>query len=121
MIIYKMTEAESQLADIIWENEPLGSGQLVQLAMEKLNWKKSTTYTVLRKICENDIFQNENSNVVSKISKEEYTRLLGEAYLEQNYAGSLPDFVAAFIKKKKISKKEIEELEKMIADYKEVE
>ncbi len=119
MIIYQMTEAEHELADIIWENEPVGSGQLVKLALEKLNWKKSTTYTVLRKICENDIFQNEGSIVTSKVSKEEYKRLLGETYLEQNYEGSLPSFVAAFMKKKKISKAEIEELEKMIAEYKE--
>ncbi len=119
MIIYQMTEAEHQLADIIWESEPIGSGQLVKLALGKLRWKKSTTYTVLRKICENDIFQNEGSIVTSKISKEEYKRLLGETYLEENYEGSLPSFVAAFIKKKKISKAEIEELEKMIAEYKE--
>ena len=60
MVIYVMTEAEMQLAQIIWEREPLHSGELVKLAAERLNWKKSTTYTVLRKICENDIFQNKD-------------------------------------------------------------
>ncbi len=119
MVIYQMTTAEKQLADIIWENEPVGSGVLIKLALKKLNWKKSTTYTVLRKICENDIFKNEDSIVESKISKNEYTRLLGEAYLEQNYNGSLPSFVAAFVKKKKISKSEIEEIMKLIEDYEE--
>lgn len=68
MIIYIMTEAEAQLADIIWEQEPIGSGDLVKLAKEKLNWKKSTTYTVLRKICNNDIFQNNDAVVTSKTS-----------------------------------------------------
>ncbi|MCD7738955.1 MAG: BlaI/MecI/CopY family transcriptional regulator [Lachnospiraceae bacterium] len=121
MVIYKMTDAEKQLADIIWENEPLGSGQLVTLAAQHMNWKKSTTYTVLKKLCENDIFQNQGSIVSSKVSADEYTRLLGEEYLEQNYGGSLPGFVAAFIRKKKISKSEIEQLERMIAEYKETE
>ncbi len=78
MIIYIMTEAEAQLADIIWEQEPIGSGDLVKLAKEKLNWKKSTTYTVLRKICNNDIFQNNDAVVTSKISKEEYLSRKGE-------------------------------------------
>ena len=61
MFFYIMTETEQQFAEIIWDNEPLGSGQLVKLASEKLNWKKSTTYTVLRKLCENGIFKNENA------------------------------------------------------------
>ena len=117
MIIYIMTEAEAQLADIIWEQEPIGSGDLVKLAKEKLNWKKSTTYTVLRKICNNDIFQNNDAVVTSKISKEEYLSRKGENYLEENYSGSLPGFVASFLKRKKLSKKELEELAQMIEEY----
>ncbi len=119
MVVYIMTEAEGLLADLIWEKEPIGSGELVKLAAEKLDWKKSTTYTVLRKICENEIFVNQDSVVTSLISKEEYTRLKGERYLKENYNGSLPGFVAAFLKKQKLSKKEIEELEQLIEDYKE--
>lgn len=119
MVVYIMTEAESLLAELIWEKEPVGSGELVKLAAERLEWKKSTTYTVLRKICENEIFVNQDSVVTSLISKEEYTRLKGERYLEENYNGSLPGFVAAFLKKQKLSKKEIEELAQMIEDYKE--
>lgn len=119
MLVYIMTEAEQQLAQIIWEQEPVGSGQLVKLAAERLNWKKSTTYTVLRKICENGIFQNEHATVTSLMSREEYARRKGEQYLEENYNGSLPGFVAAFLKKKKLSSKEIEELSRMIEEYKE--
>lgn len=119
MVIYIMTEAEMQLAELIWETEPLSSGELVKLAAEKLNWKKSTTYTVLRKICENDIFQNTETIVTSKMSKEEYTRRKGERYLAENYNGSLPGFVAAFLKRKKLSKADIEELSKMIEEYRE--
>lgn len=118
-MIYVMTEAEMQLAEIIWEREPVGSGALVKLAAERLNWKKSTTYTVLRKICENDIFQNENAVVTAKMSREEYARRKGELYLEENYNGSLPGFVAAFLKKKKLSRQEIEELSRMIEEYRE--
>lgn len=82
MVIYVMTEAENQLAQIIWDQEPVGSGQLVKLAGERLNWKKSTTYTVLRKICENGIFQNKQAVVTSLMSREEYARRKGERYLE---------------------------------------
>lgn len=119
MIVYVMTEAEMQLAQIIWDNEPLPSGELVKLASEKLGWKKSTTYTVLRKICENEIFQNQGTVVTALMSREEYIRLKGERYLEENYGGSLPGFVAAFLQKKKLSKKEVEEMAKMIEDYRE--
>lgn len=119
MVVYIMTEAESLLANLIWENEPIASGELVKLAAEKLSWKKSTTYTVLRKICENEIFSNQESTVTSLMSKEEYTRRKGERYLEENYNGSLPGFVAAFLKKQKLSKKEIEELAELIENYKE--
>lgn len=108
-----------QLAQIIWDNEPLPSGELVKLASERLSWKKSTTYTVLRKICENEIFQNQGTVVTSLMSREEYIRLKGERYLEENYGGSLPGFVAAFLQKKKLSRKEVEEMAKMIEDYRE--
>ncbi|MGN0335534.1 MAG: BlaI/MecI/CopY family transcriptional regulator [Lachnospiraceae bacterium] len=119
MVVYLMTEAEQQLAQIIWDNEPLGSGHLVKLAAEQLNWKKSTTYTVLRKLCDNEIFQNKESTVTSLLNREEYARRKGERYLEENYNGSLPKFVAAFMSKKKLSRKEIEELSKMIEEYQE--
>lgn len=119
MVVYLMTDAEMQLAEIIWDNEPLPSGELVKLAAGKLGWKKSTTYTVLRKICENEIFQNKNSLVSALMAREEYVRLKGERYLEENYGGSLPGFVAAFLQKKKLSKKEVEEMAKMIEDYRE--
>lgn len=119
MLIYIMTEAESQLADLIWENEPIGSGELVKIAAKELNWKKPTTYTVLRKICENGLFQNREAVVTSLMSREEYTRRKGERYLEENYHGSLPRFVAAFLEKQKLSRSEIEELQKMIEEYKE--
>lgn len=116
-MIYKMTDAEKQLADIIWEYEPIPSGQLVPLCIERLGWKKSTTYTVLRKICSQNIFKNKDTVVSSLMTKEEYTRQQGEAYLEANYNGSLPMFVAAFMKKQKLSKQDIKELQDLINQY----
>lgn len=118
MVIYNMTEAETLLAELIWEREPIGSGELVKLAAQRLGWKKSTTYTVLRKICENGIFQNKAAVVASKMSREEYINRKGEQYLEENYNGSLPNFVAAFLKRKKLTKKQIEELVVLIDEYK---
>lgn len=118
MLVYIMTEAESQLANLIWENEPVPSGVLVKKAAAELGWKKSTTYTVLRKICKNGIFRNEGAVVTAQMSREEYTRRKGENYLKENYGGSLPKFVAAFLEKKKLSRKELDELAKMIEKYK---
>ena len=115
----KLGAVESRFADIIWQQEPLSSGELVKLCGEELGWKKSTTYTVLRKICENGIFQNKQAVVTSLMSREEYARRKGERYLEENYNGSLPGFVAAFLKRKKLSRREIEELAQMIEEYKE--
>ena len=118
MVTYNMTEAETLLAELIWEQEPIGSGNLVKLAAQRLGWKKSTTYTVLRKICENGIFQNKAAVVTSKMSREEYINRKGEQYLEENYNGSLPNFVASFLKRKKMKKKQIEELVVLIDEYK---
>lgn len=118
MVTYIMTEAESLLAELIWEKEPVRSGELVKMAAQRFGWKKSTTYTVLRKICENDIFQNQAAVFTAKISKEEYTGRKGEQYLQENHNGSLPNFVAAFLKRKKVSRDDIEELVTLIEDYK---
>lgn len=119
MKTYIMTEAEHSLADIIWDNEPVKSGELVSICSQRLNWKKSTTYTVLKKICENNIFKNEASIVSSSVTRDDYKRLIGESYLEENYNGSLPNFVAAFMRGGRLKKDDIDELTRLINDYKE--
>lgn len=119
MKTYIMTEAEHSLADIIWDNEPVKSGELVLICGRKLNWKKSTTYTVLKKICDNNIFKNEASVVSSLVTREDYKRLIGETYLEDNYNGSLPNFVAAFMRGGRLKKEDIAELTRLINNYKE--
>ncbi len=114
----KLGAVESRFAEIIWQNEPIASGKLVKLCEKELNWKKPTTYTVLRKLCEKGIFQNENGIVASKIKKDEFNAIQSEQFINEAFEGSLPSFLAAFSKRKSLSKKDIEEIEKMINSYK---
>ncbi len=116
----RLGAVESRFADIIWENEPLSSGELVKLCEKALTWKKSTTYTVLKKLCERGIFKNENGTVISLISKEELNSRQSEKFVEDNFKGSLPAFVAAFIKRKSLSKKDMDEIKKMLDSFEEV-
>lgn len=111
---------ESRFADIIWENEPLSSGELVKICEKELTWKKSTTYTVLKKLCERGIFRNENGKVTSLVSKEELNFRQSEKFVEDNFKGSLPAFVAAFTKRKALSKKDMDEIKKMLDSFEEV-
>lgn len=108
---------ESRFADIIWQNEPLTSGELVKICEKELNWKKPTTYTVLRKLCERGIFKNEGSMVSSVISREEFYAAQSEKFVEETFDGSLPAFIAAFTKRKNLSQKEIDEIRRMIDTY----
>ena len=110
----KLAAIESRFADIIWNHEPVASGELVKLCEQELGWKKSTTYTVLRKLCDRGIFQNQDGVVTSMYSKEEFYALQSEQFVEETFEGSLPAFLAAFTKRKKLSEKEIEELQKLI-------
>lgn len=110
----RLAVVESNFADIIWENEPVGSGELVKLCEAKLNWKKSTTYTVLRKLCERGIFRNVDGIVTSILSKEEVQIAQSEQFLSENFGGSLPAFIAAFTSKNKLSKEEVLEISKLI-------
>ena len=110
----ELGEVQNRFAELIWENEPIGSGQLVKLCEKELGWKKPTTYTVLRKLCEKGLFQNENGIVTSVISREEFQFAKSEKVVEENYKGSLPAFFAAFPSRKKHPKEEIEEIQGII-------
>lgn len=108
---------EEEFANIIWDNEPLSSGNLVKICQTRLEWKKSTTYTVLKKLCERGIFKNEDSVVSSIISKEEYYAIKSESFVESIFEGSLPAFIAAFTKRKKLSEEEIVQIKSIINKY----
>lgn len=114
MAEYKLGEIEMRFADIIWTHEPLSSGELVKLCAEELGWKKSTTYTILRRVCERELFQNQKGTVTSLVSKEEFFSMQSEKFVEDTFAGSLPNFLAAFTRRKKLSEQEVEQLQKII-------
>lgn len=113
----KLGVVETRFADIIWQNEPIASGELVKKCERELCWKKSTTYTVLKKLCDRGIFKNEKGIVTSLISKEEFNSRQSEKFVEETFEGSLPAFIAAFTKCQKISDAEIDAVQQMIDRY----
>ena len=110
----RMGAAEARFADIIWENEPITSGQLAKIGLAQFNWKKTTSHTVVNRLCERGLFQKENGVVTSLISRKEYYARHSEAYVEETFGGSLPAFLAAFSTRKQLSDAEVEELKKLI-------
>ena len=113
----KMGLLESKFADFIWNNEPIASGQLVKMAEKELSWKSTTSYTVLKRLCDRGIFQNQGGTVTSLISREEFYALQSERCVEETFDGSLPAFLAAFGSRKKMSDAEIEDLKKIIDGF----
>jgi predicted transcriptional regulator len=109
---------QERFADIVWANEPIASGDLVRVCERELNWKKPTTYTVLRKLCEKGLLRNENGVVTSRISRDEFYSSKSEQIVEESFHGSLPAFIAAFISRKDLSAEEVSEIRKMIDAYK---
>ena len=105
---------ESRFADIIWEGEPLSSSVLAKRAEEVLGWKKTTSYTVLKRLCEKGIFQNDKGTVTSLIKKDEFYAIRSESFVEETFGGSLPAFLAAFGTRKHLSDEEVDELKKLI-------
>lgn len=114
---FELGAVQERFADIVWANEPIASGELVKLCEKELNWKKATTYTVLRKLSEKGILQNENGTVTSLISKEDFYSAKSQQIIEESYEGSLPSFVAAFISRKNLTAKEADEIQRMIDEF----
>ena len=108
---------EAKFADLIWNHEPVNSTELVKLAAQELDWKKSTTYTVLRRLCEKGIFRNQDGIVTSVLSKSEFSAVQSERFVEETFAGSLPAFLAAFTTRKSLTAAEIAEIQQMIDSY----
>ena len=116
---YKLGEMEQKFAQLIWEHAPIASGELTKLCENEFGWKRTTTYTMLKRLCQRNLFENDHGTVKILMSKEEFEAAKGEVFLEENFDGSLPKFLAAFSRRKKLSKKEIEELRKLIDSYEE--
>ena len=113
----KIFESEYKFACIVWQNEPISVKQLIQLCNKELEWKRTTTYTVLKRLCERGILCNQDGIVTSIYSKEQIQYSESKQFLDKTFEGSLPDFMAAFLKGKKVSDKEIKELRRMLDEF----
>lgn len=118
---YKLGEMEQKFADLIWEHAPIASGELVKLCEQAFDWKRTTTYTMLKRLCLRNLFENINGTVQVKTTKEDFQAAQGEQFLIENFDGSLPRFLTAFSRRKKLSGHEIAELRKLIEEYEEEE
>ena len=107
-------EIESRFADIIWTNEPLSSRRLAELAEAELGWKESTSYTILKRLCERGLFQNVKRTVTSLVSKEEFYAMQSEKFVEDTFDGSLPAFLAAFAGRKKYTAEEVDKMKQIL-------
>ena len=110
-------EIEIRFAGMIWDNAPVRSGELVKMAKEQLSWQKSTTYTVLKKLCDRGFFANNGGLVTVKVSREDYQIMLSEKVVSEEYEGSLPAFIAAFTSRHQLSEKDLLEIREMIDSF----
>ncbi|MBR6559490.1 MAG: BlaI/MecI/CopY family transcriptional regulator [Clostridia bacterium] len=118
---YQMGAVESRFADIIWTSEPLSSSQLAKMSEEAFNWKKSTTYTVLKRLCDKGIFKNEKGTVTSVISRDEFYSLQSENFVKETFGGSLPAFLTAFTKRNSLTQDEADALRRLVKEFDEKE
>lgn len=114
-------EVQERFANLVWDHEPIPSGQLVKLCEQELNWKKPTTYTVLRKLCEKGLFRNEDGLVSAVLTREQFASRRSEQFVDNAFHGSLPAFVAAFTAQKGLSAQEAEEIHQMIDKFRKEE
>lgn len=110
----RLGAVEARFADIIWENAPLSSGELVRRCADQLEWKKSTTYTVLKKLCERGLFQNDGGTVTALVTKQEYSARQSQKFVEETFDGSLPAFIAAFTARKPLSQRDLDDIRQML-------
>lgn len=115
----KIFESEYRFCLLLWENEPVNSTKLVALCKEQLGWSKATTYTVIRRLAERGVLKNENTIVSTLISKEEAQRSRLEEMMEETFEGSMPAFIAAFSRSKRLTKTEVDQLQALIDSYQE--
>ena len=110
----KLGAVEARFADLIWDNEPVRSAQLVKLAQQALSWKKSTTYTVLKRLAQRGLFRNQDGVVTACLSREEFYAAQSQQFVEETFSGSLPAFLTAFTARKQLSEEEIDQLQALI-------
>ena len=115
----KLSLSEKKLLELIWRHEPIGSGDVVRLCKKEFVWEKSTTYTILKKLCNKGILDNQNTIVISLIKKDEFYARQSRQFVEDTFGGSLPKFLTAFIGGKKLNIRQVQELKKLIDEHKE--
>ena len=115
----KIFDSELRFCEILWEHQPVKSSELVQLCAQRLGWKKSTTYTVIKRLTERGVVQTENAVVTARVSRDEVQRAESRAFVARNFSGSLPSFLNAFVGGRGLSAEEADELRRMIADFEE--
>ena len=120
MVEIQLGIIEAKFADIIWNNEPITSTELVKICQTEFNWKRTTTHTVLRRLCDKGLFQNDRGKVTSLLSRENFYSLQSKKYIDDTFNGSLPAFISAFTQNTTISREEAEEIRKMIDRAEEV-
>lgn len=118
---FKLGEMELKFADLIWENAPIGSGALAKLCETAFAWKRTTTYTMLKRLCDRHLFVNKNGTVTPLMTKEDFLAAQGEQFIEENFDGSLPRFLVAFSRRKRLSDREIAELKRLIDEHEEAD
>ena len=114
---YKLGEMEQKFADLIWKQAPITTGELVKLCEQTFEWKRTTTYTMLKRLCLRNLFENVNGIVQVKTTREDFQAAQGEQFLMENFDGSLPRFLTAFSRRKKLSSREVAQLRKLIEEY----
>ena len=112
-----MGPVESRFAGLIWDHEPITAAELAKLADRELKWKKTTAYTALKRLCEKGIFRNDGGTVTSILSREEYRARQSRQFLDNTCGGSIPAFLAAFTKKKELSREDLQQIRRMLDEY----
>ena len=113
----RLGAVEARFAELIWANAPLSSGELVKLCAQELEWKKSTTYTVLKKLCDRGIFQNQGGTVTALISRRDFYARQSQRFVEETFDGSLPAFIAAFASGGTLSNQDLEDIRRMLDEF----
>lgn len=116
---HNLGEMEQRFADLIWEKAPIRTRELITLCASEFEWKRTTTYTMLKRLCDRDLFENSKGEVKVLMKREDFLAEKGEEFLEESFEGSIPRFLTAFTKRKKLSDKEIDEIQKLIDEYRE--
>ena len=113
----KLGVVETKFAELVWANAPISSGELVKLCAKELEWKKSTTYTVLKKLCEKGLFENDGGTMIVRMDRQQYLSAQSRQFVDDSFSGSLPAFLAAFAQGGQLSEQDISEMRRLIEDY----